>query len=54
MQCLGAPGLPLEARPRLGYVGVNDVDATADRIKELGGKRTRHQLQVAADHLDLR
>src|SRR4029450_4599398 len=21
----------------LGYVGVNDVDATADRIKELGG-----------------
>ena len=35
--------LPEEARkmgatPRwMGYVGVNDVDATADRIKRLGG-----------------
>jgi uncharacterized protein len=39
----GLMGLPEDAkklglRPRwLGYVGVDDVDATADRIKELGG-----------------
>ena len=25
----------------LGYVGVNDVDASADRIKQLGGSRAR-------------
>jgi predicted enzyme related to lactoylglutathione lyase len=36
-------GLPEDARkmgatPRwMGYVGVNDVDAAADRIKRLGG-----------------
>jgi len=39
----GLMGLPEDARKSglrpswLGYVGVNDVDATADRIKELGG-----------------
>ena len=39
----GLMGLSEEARKSglrpswLGYVGVNDVDATADRIKELGG-----------------
>ena len=39
----GVMGLPEDARKLgfrptwLGYVGVNDVDATADRIKQLGG-----------------
>jgi predicted enzyme related to lactoylglutathione lyase len=39
----GLMGLPEDARKLgfrpswLGYVGVNDVDATADRIKQLGG-----------------